>query len=226
MTMDEELYEEDLREIRNRIIGFGEASLKKSYYPQLQHQQEKLERFRAALDSTSDIVFILDPSSGRIIDANSRAEKMLGYTTKELLDMTILDVAHYYRLHQILAMMESGIQSSEIIQAPLIARDDQEIRMELSISSTCFGKDRYVTVLCRDITEREMMEEAIRYSEFQYRTTINTLHDILVVIDDQFRVIIYNEAFETLCRNSDIRGKIQGMDLRCMSPLFPTDRGL
>ncbi|WFN35349.1 PAS domain-containing protein [Methanogenium sp. S4BF] len=222
--MDKKQYEEDLKEIRNRIIGFGEASIKKSYYPQLQYKQEELERFRVALDSTRDIVFILEPSSGRIIDANSRAEKMLGYTGKELLNMTIFDVAHHYRLHQIIAMMKSDIQSSEIIRAQVSARDGQEIRMELSISSAHFERDSYITVLCRDITERERMEAAIRYSEFQYRTTINTLHDILVVIDEHFRVIIYNDAFETLCRNSGIRGEIQGMNLKVMDSFFSSDQ--
>ncbi len=221
---DKDHYEEDLEEIRNRIIGFGEASLKKSYYPQLQTQQEKLERFRAALDSTRDIVFILDSSSGCIIDANKRAEELLGYTTQELLNLTIFDVAHHYRIHQIMAMMESDIRSSEIILAPLTARDGQEIRMELSISSAHFGKDRYITVLCRDITERERMEAAIRYSEFQYRTTIDTLHDILVVIDEKFKVVIYNGAFETFCRNSGIKGEIQGMELNCLTPLFSNDQ--
>ncbi|KAF1077911.1 PAS domain-containing protein [Methanogenium sp. MK-MG] len=225
MTNKKEQYEEDLKEIRNRIIGFGEASVKKSYYPQLQYKQEELERFRAALDSTLDIVFILEPTSGRIIDANSRAEKMLGYTSKELLKMTIFDVADNERLHQVVAGMESVMQTSEIIRAEVSARDGQTIRMELSVSSARFNKDRYLTVVCRDITEREGMEAAIRRSEFQYRTTINALHDILVVIDESFHVIIFNDAFETLCRNSGIQGRIQGMDLKIMAPFFYSDRG-
>ncbi len=224
MTTEKEQYEEDLREIRNRIIGFGEASLKKSYYPQLQYKQEELERFRVALDSTLDIVFILEPSSGQIIDVNSRAEKVLGYTSKELLSMKIFDVADYERLHHIIAGIESESQASEIIRAPVFARDGQIIRMELSVSSAYFNKDNYITVVCREITEREEMEAAIRSSEFQYRTTINTLHDILVVIDGTFNIIIFNDAFETLCRNSGIQGRIQGMNLKIMAPFFSFDR--
>ena len=224
MTKDKDLYEEDLKEIRNCIIGFGEASLKKSYYPQLQYQREELERFRAALDSTRDIVFILDPFSGRIIDANSRAEETLGYSTKELLNMTICDIAHHDQLHHIITMMTSGIRSSKLIRALVIKRNGQETRMELSFSSAHLEKDCYITVLCRDIAEREAMEAAIRYSEFQYRTTINALHDILVVIDGQSHVIIYNDAFETLCRNSGITEEIQGMELRCLSRVFSSGR--
>ncbi len=225
MTTEKEQYEEDLKEIRNRIIGFGEASVKKSYYPQLQYKQGELERFRVALDSTLDIVFILEPVSGHIIDANSRAEKVLGYTSKELLKMTIFDVADNDRLHQIIAGMESVIQTSEIIRAQVVARDGPTMPMELSVSSARFNKDRYLTVVCRDITEREEMEAAICHSEFQYRTTINTLHDILVVIDGLFNVIIFNDAFETLCRNCGISGDIQGMNFKTLNPFFSSDRG-
>ena len=223
MSGDKNQYEEDLKDIRNRIIGFGESSIKKSYYPQLQYQQEELERFRVALDSTRDIVLILEPVSGQIIDANSQAENMLGYTGKELLNMTIFDVADHDRLHQVLGVRESGLRTSEIIRAPVVARDGQTIRMELSISSAHFEKNNYITVLCRDITEREEMEAAIRYSEFQYRTTINTLHDILVVVDASLSVIIYNDAFETLCRNSGVSGVLQGMDLRVLNGVFFSD---
>lgn len=218
-------YEEDLKEIRNRIIGFGESSIKKSYYPQLQYKQEELERFRVALDTTRDIVFILEPVSGHIIDANSQAENVLGYTGKELLNMTIFDVTEDSRLCQIVRTLDSVLGSSEIIRAPVIARDGLTIRMELSISSAHFEKNHYITVLCRDITEREEMEAAIRYSEFQYRTTINTLHDILVVVDASLRVIIYNDAFETLCRNSGICGEIQGMGINVLNSLFYSEGG-
>lgn len=224
MASDKKQYGEDLKEIRNRIIGFGESSIKKSYYPQLKFKQEELERFRVALDSTHDIVFILDPVSGRIIDANSQAEEMLGYTGKELLNMTIFDVVDHDRLYHILAMFESEFRTSEIIRAPVFARDGQLIRMELSISSAHFERRNYITVLCRDITEREDMEAAIRYSEFQYRTTINTLHDIVVVVDDSFQVIIYNDAFETLCRNSGVCGEIQGMNLKTMYQFFSSEK--
>jgi PAS domain S-box-containing protein len=219
----EEQYKADLKEIRNRIIGFGETSVKKSYYPQLQYKQEELERFRVALDSTLDIVFILEPVSGRIIDASSRAESVLGYTSKELLNMTIFDVADNDLLRQVVAGMKSEIQASDI-RTSVSARDGQTIRMELSVSAARFNKDHYFTVVCRDITEREDMEAAIRHSEFQYRTTINTLHDILVVIDESFCVIIFNDAFEALCHNSGIKGRIQGMDLETMLPLFSSER--
>jgi PAS domain-containing protein len=140
--------------------------------------------------------------------------------------MTIFDVADHDRLHQVLGVRESGLRTSEIIRAPVVARDGQTIRMELSISSAHFEKNNYITVLCRDITEREEMEAAIRYSEFQYRTTINTLHDILVVVDASFRVIICNDAFETLCRNSGVSGDIQGMDLRVLDAVFCSDKDL
>lgn len=37
---------------RARLLGFGEHSVSKSYYPELKRRLEELERFRSLLDQT------------------------------------------------------------------------------------------------------------------------------------------------------------------------------
>ncbi len=66
--------------LRNKIIGFGEKSLRKSYYPELQRQLEATlqseERFRLLAENTQDGVLIVEDST--IQYANLRLAEILG----------------------------------------------------------------------------------------------------------------------------------------------------
>ena len=44
--------------LRERLIGLGERSHRKSYYPELQRRLEDLERFKAFLDHSNDAIFV------------------------------------------------------------------------------------------------------------------------------------------------------------------------
>ncbi|HEX3013132.1 MAG TPA: histidine kinase, partial [Methanobacterium sp.] len=50
--------------LREKIIGLGERSVHKSYYPELQQQIAELKRFRELLDQSNDAIFLLEMPSG------------------------------------------------------------------------------------------------------------------------------------------------------------------
>ena len=50
---------DDWEEQKSRIVGLGERSFRKSYYPQLRENLDRLERFRTLLDRTSDCVVLI-----------------------------------------------------------------------------------------------------------------------------------------------------------------------
>lgn len=72
--------------LRNKIIGFGEKSLRKSYYPELQRQLEATlqseERFRLLAENTQDGVLIVEDST--IQYANPRLAEILGEREPDL----------------------------------------------------------------------------------------------------------------------------------------------
>ena len=49
---------DDWDTLRDKIIGLGESSIQKSYYPELQKRLSELERFRALLDQSNDPIFL------------------------------------------------------------------------------------------------------------------------------------------------------------------------
>jgi len=79
-------------DVRQQIIGLGERSFRKSYYPELQRRMAELERLRMLLDRSSDMVFVLQVSSGRLLDFNDPVLVQLGATREELSRLSLYEL--------------------------------------------------------------------------------------------------------------------------------------
>lgn len=82
--------------LHDRIIGLGEQSARKSYYPELQRHLRELEEARrdlshlnaqlqAVMDSATEVAIISTDTTGIINIFNCGAEKLLGYRADELI---------------------------------------------------------------------------------------------------------------------------------------------
>ena len=70
---------------RAGIVGLGERSFHKSYYPQLRQNIERLERFHTLLDQTTDFVILVALPDGTVTDANAALGRLLGEPAKDLI---------------------------------------------------------------------------------------------------------------------------------------------
>jgi len=68
---------------------------------------------------------------------------------------------------------------------------------ELSIAakSDLQAPERRYILLARDITQRTLAEKALRESEQRYRSTIDSMADIIHVVDRDLRLVLANKAF-------------------------------
>lgn len=67
----------DPEDLRLRVLGLGEQSLRKSHYPELRKRMRELERFRTLLDASTDGILMIELPSRRCVDANRAALAML-----------------------------------------------------------------------------------------------------------------------------------------------------
>jgi len=79
--------EEQWDHLKDAIVGLGERSIRKSYYPELKAKIRDLDQqrtfFQATLNSIPDGVVVMD-ASGRIKQANPALCRMFGYSNEEL----------------------------------------------------------------------------------------------------------------------------------------------
>jgi polar amino acid transport system substrate-binding protein len=156
-------------DIREKLIGFGEKSIHKSYFPQLRKRLEELELFHALLDHANDLVFLLDTNSGVVLEANLAAYKLLGFTRVDLGWKSLLNLftlASHSPLRNGLGAMEDG-ETHEVLH---VRPSGQRMFFELTLSSMTINGHRYTVGVARDITTRKQTEDALRESELQLRT--------------------------------------------------------
>jgi PAS fold. len=75
--------------LRDRLIGLGERSMAKSYYPELRRKLDELERFRAVVDHANDAIFVFLTDDWSVADVNETALLMLGLNRAEVLGVHI-----------------------------------------------------------------------------------------------------------------------------------------
>ena len=149
--------------LRERIIGMGETSLHKSYYPILQQRLAELERFRALIDETNDMILVVRIPENRCVDANQACTVRLGYTAAQLHDMDIFSLAAPAKREQFREIFTRAASTGrqDTIETDLSTEQDQLIPAELVIRFVTFDRQTYGVIVARDISERIRYEREL-----------------------------------------------------------------
>ena len=171
----------ELKTLREKIIGLGESSIRKSYYPELRKRLDELERFKSLLDESNDAIFLIEIPSGRFVDINNAASKHLGYSTKQLLNMSMGDMVvscDRNRLKQLFNNLVDGGTSKGKQNIVTNLRDVSggEIPFEISVTVVKFSYEVYMVMVARDITERKEAEDKIKASLEEKNILLREIH--------------------------------------------------
>ena len=149
--------------LRERIIGMGETSLHKSYYPLLQQRLADLERFRALIDETNDMILVVLIPENRFVDVNHACSVRLGYATAKILTMdpsSLISPAKREHFREVFSRA-TATGSQEKIETDLCTSKGEAIPAELLIRFVTFDEHRYGVIVARDISERIRYEREI-----------------------------------------------------------------
>lgn len=140
--------------------------------------------FRTLVQFAPD-AFIVTDRDGVIVFVNAQAERLFGYDRDELIS------SHIERLvperfrerheHDRLRYMSAPQARPMGIGLQLTARrrDGSEVPVEISLSPVYSDEDRYVAATVRDVSERRVMEDALRASEERYRLLAHNAEDVV-----------------------------------------------
>ncbi|HEX9114404.1 MAG TPA: PAS domain S-box protein, partial [Nitrospirota bacterium] len=131
--------------------------------------EESEKRYRLLFDSAPDAIFILDAegeNAGKILQANSAASKMHGYTVEELCMMRIADLDSPEAAVEVPDRIKRML-GGEWLQAKVNHRKKDGAVFPVEIRAGVFevGDRRYILAIDRDVTERTLAEEALRRAQ-------------------------------------------------------------
>lgn len=163
-------------ELRKKIIGFGEKSFRKSYYPELQMKLEDLERYKTLLDQSNDAIFLMEVPTGRFLDVSESACRQIGYTEEECTTKTMYDlVPDKEELYKIF----SGKVETLVIDTILRKSCDDKVPYEVNMRRVRFGNKDYVVAIARDISQRKQAEKELLEAKTQAELYLDIMgHDI------------------------------------------------
>jgi PAS domain S-box-containing protein len=133
---------------------------------QLLSAYNELNQFKTTLDMTLDSVFMHDDKQLQFFYVNQGAVKHLGYSQKELLQMTALDILPEYsreRLETLLIPLRKGTQPTVTFETLYQHKKGDLIPVEIFLQyiNVPQEQNRFVAI-ARDVGERKQVEAALR----------------------------------------------------------------
>jgi PAS domain S-box-containing protein len=120
--------------------------------------ETKLKRFRAALDSTADNIFLIDYHSFRFIDVNDSAIRNLGFSREEFLKMKPRDINPAYSSKSIDRIKNEflhDVGNHHTLEMQHRKKEGEIIDVEVYLKTVLIDDEKIIVAVARDITERK-----------------------------------------------------------------------
>lgn len=160
-------------------------------------QSEK--NYYTLFNHANDAVFIIDPETLAIVDANQLAYIWLGYEEGELNSLSIFDIDRAGLEKVTRAKIAELSQNKDILfEHEMCTVQGDIVPVEISAHSVIYGNKLAYQYVVRDISERKVAEWALRESEERYWQMFENNSSIMLVLDTARWVI--EDVNEAACK--------------------------
>lgn len=183
--------------------------------------EEELGKFKFFSENANDAHFLINQEM-RILYANKLACERLGYSQSELLQLSIPDIAPLFQKQRVLELFEQCRRGrSPPFEALHRRKDGSMFPVEITSTVLEFKREWLMFSTVRDITERKLVELALRESEAQLRATFDQAAvGIVHLARPCWHFLHANKAF---CRMSGYSGD-ELLTLTESAITYPEDR--
>ena len=145
--------------------------------------KESEARFRSLFENHSAPMLIIDPLSGRIVDANPAASAFYGWSKDELRRMSIQEI-NLLSPDEIRMAMECS-RSSRQVQFRFRHRNADGFIRDVDVISTTVRIDRKELLysIIHDVTEKLRTEEKLKQSEELFRSLFEDHSAVMIILD-------------------------------------------
>lgn len=128
---------------------------------QLQQRTIDLERFRSAINTSSDVIFLIDRSTMRLVEFNRSACEVLGYTPDELRGKTPADLgkASIKQLEVLYDQLILGRGPSEPTETSLRCKSGAYVPVDIYRQAYKSGDKWVIVGVAHDISERKETDQ-------------------------------------------------------------------
>ena len=148
------------------------------------------QNYYTLFNHANDAIFIIDPETMAIVDANELAYLWLGYDEGELSTLSIFDIDRAGLEKVTREKLAELSQHKDILfEHEMCTYQGDTVPVEVSAHSVIYGNKLAYQYVVRDISERKVAEWALRESEDRYWTMFESNSSIMLVLDPVRNVI-------------------------------------
>jgi two-component system cell cycle sensor histidine kinase/response regulator CckA len=121
------------------------------------------ERHRALVEQSSEGIFIVDPGSKKVLEANESFVNMLGYAAEEVPTLSLYDI--FMESKELTdATVGKVLQKGQYFMGERNFRGKNSLILDVDVATALvrYGESSHIMISFRDITEKKRMEEALR----------------------------------------------------------------
>ena len=126
--------------------------------------RDEISRRRLLVDQSTDGIVILD-RNGKVNEANGQFARMLGYSNEEVYGLHVWDWDTQFTQEQLMEMVRTVDEKGAHVETHHRRKDGTLIEVDISTNAAMFGEDKLIFCVCRDMTERKLVNEAIRSNQ-------------------------------------------------------------
>ncbi|MGO9446570.1 MAG: PAS domain S-box protein [Thiobacillaceae bacterium] len=160
--------------------------------------------FRSLFENSPSAMVAIDPTTGRIVQANRIALNMIGYGAEEILTKTVADVTCREDMEDSqrrYTQLAHGLVDHMRYERRYLRKDGSTFLTDNSVSTLKDARGKVVRFIASgiDITERKRTAEALRESEEKLRSLYELSPLGIALTDMKGRFVEFNEAFQNIC---------------------------
>jgi len=136
---------------------------------------ESEKRYRSVYEAARDAIVMFDRNDGSICDCNAAARRLYGYSSEEMLHMTVAGLS--VEPKRALERLRSGVE--RIPLAHHRRKGGGSFPVEISMSHFVHDGREVSTAFIQDISHRKVVEEALREGARLYRAVVEDQTELI-----------------------------------------------
>ncbi|HKV39004.1 MAG TPA: PAS domain-containing protein, partial [Blastocatellia bacterium] len=152
-------------------------------------------KFQSIFEHAGDVILVVDPKTGVILDANPKACETYDYRKQELLGLNLTALAAPGEDGQSFIQAIGAGHLASLAKTVQHTRDGRRIHFQACLSTVEFGGQSSVLCILRDVEDRIRYEKALNRADVQLRSALDSVPQSVYCKDTNGKYTFANASF-------------------------------
>lgn len=152
---------------------------------------ESEKRYRSVYEAARDAIIMLDRNDGSVLDCNAAARRLYGYTSEEMLKMTIMELSD--EPERSMESVRNGVEHVPLRYHRRVG--GASFPVDVSMSHFVHDGREVCTAYVRDISQHKVVEEALREGARLYRAVVEDQTELICRYNPDGELTFVNGAY-------------------------------